>query len=314
MSLSKAAEFSRRVQGPVFPILTLFNADGSIDEAGIVAYVEFLIAQGVTNLMSTVGTSRYDVMTPEEMLRVNALVVKAAAGRAVVMVTTPSFGPTSQAIYFARHAEEIGADAIIAVYPDRYYGDDHVFEFFKEVADSVSIGVMIHEMPIRAGRSSEAPAAQYSQELLARIFSIGNVVGLKEESGSNELIEHINLTYSSNAAVIGGRGGMNAHLSARTYGQRAYLVGIGNFDPRIELDFYQSLKDGKTAQAESVISNIEKPFFALTVKLGWHISLRAAMYLKELCQPYERKPMRGLDDKELESLRALMMELGLLRN
>ncbi len=314
MNLSKAADFSRRVQGPVFPILTLFNVDGSIDETGIAAYVEFLIAQGAKNLMCTVGTSRYDVMTPDEMLRVNELVVKAAAGRAIVMVTTPSYGPTSQAIQFARHAEKIGADAIIAVYPDRYYGDDHVFDFFKEVADSVNIGVMIHEMPIRAGRSTEAPAAQYTQSLLARILSIGNVVGLKEESGSNELIEHINSTYSTHTAVIGGRGGMTGHFQARAHGQRAYLVGIGNFDPRLELDFYQALEDGKTAQAESVINNIEKPFFALTVKLGWHISLRAGMYLKGLCQPYERKPMRGLDDKELASLRTLMTELGLLGN
>lgn len=312
MSSSMAARFSERVQGPVFPILTLFNADGSIDEQGIANYVEFLISQGAKNLMCTVGTSRYDVMTAKEMLRVNELVVKAAAGRAVVMVTTPSYGPTSQAIHFAQHAQQIGADAIIAVYPDRYYGDDHVFGFFEEVAASVNIGVMIHEMPIRAGRSTEGPAAQYSVALLARIFSIPNLVGLKEESGNAELIEHINTTYSNKAAVIGGRGGMNAYRLARTYGQRAYLVGIGNFDPKLELDFQQKLVDGQADKAEEITSNIEHPFFALAVKLGWHISLRAAMHLKGLCQPYERKPMRALDDTELESLKVLMQELELL--
>ena len=87
MSSSMTAQFSERVQGPVFPVLTLFNADGSIDEQGIANYVEFLISQGAKNLMCTVGTSRYDVMTAKEMLRVNELVVKTAAGRATMVMT-----------------------------------------------------------------------------------------------------------------------------------------------------------------------------------------------------------------------------------
>jgi len=313
MSFSKAEQFSKRVQGPVFPILTLFNENGSIDEAGIIKYVDFLIEQGAKNLMCTVGTSRYDVLTVDEMLRVNEIVVKTAAKRAVVIVTTPSTGPTSQAIDFARHAEEIGADAILAVYPDRYYGDESVFEFFEMVSSSCNIGVMIHEMPIRAGRSTEAPAAQYSPVLLERIFSLPNIVGLKEESGDADLVRHINSEYSRKVAVIGGRGGMGGFLQAAPFGQTAYLVGIGNFLPQIELDFYQKVIAGEQGKAEAVVLDIEKPYFALAVKLGWHISLRAGMHLLGLCQPYERRPMKHLSIVEQDALKAVMLQLGFLR-
>lgn len=313
MSSSKAEQFSKRVQGPVFPILTLFNEDGSIDEAGMVKYVDYLIDQGAKNLMCTVGTSRYDVMTAAEMLRVNELVVKAAAGRAVVMVTTPSTGPTSQAMEFAQHAEKIGADAILAVYPDRYYGDDSVFEFFETISTSCTIGVMIHEMPIRAGRSTEAPAAQYSSALLKRIFSLPNIVGLKEESGDADLIRHINTEYTHKVAVIGGRGGMGGFLQAAPFGQTTYLVGIGNFLPQMELDFYQQVITGKQAEAEAIVQRSERPFFGLAVKLGWHISLRTAMYLLGLCQPYERRPMKHLSANEQQALKAIMLEIDLMK-
>ena len=309
---SSAFQFSQRVQGPVFPILTLFNNDGALDEVGMADYVEFLISQGVKNVMCTVGTSRFDVLTTDEMMRVNQIVVEAAAKRVVTIVTTPSYGPTSSAIQFAQHAAKIGADAIIGVYPDRYYGDDSIVDFFKAITASSDIGVMIHEMPIRAGRSTEAPSAHYSSALLEKILSIDNMVGLKEESGDIKLIEHINLTYSEKVAVIGGRGGMNAYKSATQFGQKSYLVGIGNFLPKLEIDFANHIKNGELDAADNIINNIEKPFFDVTVKLGWHIALKAAMSIKGLCQPYERSPIRGLTSIEHAELLLLMQNLKLV--
>lgn len=309
---SAALKFSQRVQGPVFPILALFNENGKLDMQGIADYVEFLISQGVKNVMCTVGTSRYDVLTIEEMMQVNQIVVEAAAKRAVTIVTTPSYGPTSSSIQFAQHAEKIGADAIIGVYPDRYYGDETIVDFFKAITASTDIGVMIHEMPIRAGRSTEAPSAHYSPALLEKIFSLEGMVGLKEESGDVQLIEYINTTYSNKVAVIGGRGGMNAYKSATQFGQQSYLVGIGNFLPKLELDFVKHIKHGELKAAENIINNIEKPFFDVTVKFGWHIALKAAMSIKGLCQPYERSPMRGLTAAENDALLSLMQKLQLV--
>lgn len=310
MSLTKAEQFSKRIQGPVFPILTLFGSDGQIDEQGIADYVEYLISQGAKNLMCTVGTSRYDVLTTDEMLRMNQIVVESVANRAVTMVTTPSYGSTSQAIKFAQHAERIGADAIIAVYPDRYYGDDSIFEFFHDIASACGIGVMIHEMPIRAGRSTEAPSAQYSAALLERIFSLPGMVGLKEESGNAELIQHINSEYSSKLAVIGGRGGMGGYRQAAQYGQQAYLVGIGNFLPSLEFDFFKQVKNGNDVEADEILKTKEQPFFELAVRLGWHITLKEAMYIKGLCQPYERAPLPRLNADERQQLNELMQKLG----
>lgn len=308
---SSALEFSQRIQGPVFPVLALFNENDSLDEQGIADYVEFLISQNVKNIMCTVGTSRYDVLTTDEMMRVNQIVVEATAKRAATIVTTPSYGPTSLAIKFAQHAAKIGADAIIGVYPDRYYGDETIVDFFKAITASSDIGVMVHEMPIRAGRSTEAPAAHYSPKLLESIFNIDGMVGLKEESGDPQLIEYINKTYSRKVAVVGGRGGMNAYKSATQFGQQSYLVGIGNFLPKLELDFADHIAKGELDLAEKTINHIEKPFFDVTVKFGWHIALKAAMNIKGLCQPYERAPMRSLTSAENAELLSLMQKLEL---
>ena len=68
---------------------------------------------------------------------------------------------------------------------------------------------------------------------------------------------------------------------------------------------------GNDAKAEQALQTIERPFFELAVKLGWHITLKEAMHNKGLCLPFERKPMRRLDEPERKQLGELMQKLGL---
>ncbi len=303
--MTRGARFSRRVVGTVVPVLAMFRQDGALDESAIADYVEFLIGSGVNTLMCTVGSSRYDVLTVAEMLQVNRVVARTSAGRAVVIVTTPSTGPTSQAAEFAAAASKDGADAILAVYPDRFYGEESIARFFEDVCASTDIGVMIHEMPIRAGRAFEAPSVQYSPRLVERILACDNAVGLKEESGNAELIGQLNRLFAGRSAVIGGRGGMAAHLAAREHGQVAYLASVGNFAPAVELEFARLVAAGRSDEARAIVEEYEKPFFDVAVNLGWHLALREAMAMAGRCPPFERQPMMRIAAHERRTLEAI---------
>lgn len=302
-------------RGPVFPVLTLFNNDGTIDEAGLIKYMHYLVDNGVRAVMCTVGTSRYDVMTTEEIVSVNSLVaqtVKDIDESVLCILTTPGFGPTSMSIYFADAAAEAGADAMLAFYPDRYYGDASIIDYFSDISASSSIGIMIHEMQMRAGRMAEAPNWQYSMTAIDEILKLDNVVGMKEESADEGLIRDINSRYAQDYLIIGGRGGMGAHLNARQYGQCSYLTGIGNINPTIELDFFNAIENGNEQVAAEIINNIEKPFFDVAVRIGWHPALKAAMNIAGLCQSYERKPMPGISNKDYQELEAIMKTTGII--
>lgn len=301
--------FFNKVRGVVVPVLAMFEQSGPLDEQAISDYVEYLIGCGVTTLMCTVGTSRYDVLTVPEMLRVNEIVAQTAGGRATVIVTTPSTGPTAQAIDFAEAAATAGADAIIAVYPDRYYGEEPIARFFEDICGATDIGVLIHEMPIRAGRAFEAPSVQYSTALVERILGSANAVGLKEESGDPETIRQLNRMFAGRSAVIGGRGGMAAHLAAREYGQVAYLASIGNFAPAVELEFARLVAEGSYDEAQFIVEQYEKPFFEVAVNLGWHLALREAMAMADLCPPFERRPMMRLASAERRTLEAITQKI-----
>lgn len=93
-----ASKLSNRIRGTVVPVLAMFEESRALDDTAIADYVAFLTQSGVGTLICTFGTSRYDVLTADEMLRVNRIVSEAANGLATVVVTTPGAGPTSQAI------------------------------------------------------------------------------------------------------------------------------------------------------------------------------------------------------------------------
>ena len=304
--------FLNDVNGPVYPIPTPFTETGEVNYDGLKEYVLYLLDNGARTLMVTVGTSRFDVLTIEEMKQVNETVVENAKGRAVTIVTTPTNGPTAQAIDFAQHAEEVGADGILAVFPDRFYSEDGVYQFFNDIASSTSIGVLIHLMPIKGGRSGVGPSVHYSPGLLKRLAEIENIVGLKEESLDQGMIYQYNRMLKDKLLVIGGAGGMRSYMTARQWGQPAYLVGIGNIVPDIEEKYFQALQNNDYETARSIVFENEEPFFDVAVKIGWHIALKEALSIKGLMQPWERAPMHRADMAANKQLSDVMKLCGLL--
>lgn len=77
-----------------------------------------------------------------------------------------------EAIELAKHAEKAGVDAISAVPPSIFaYNDDEIFAYYKRLAEAVSIPLIIYYQP--------ACQKNMSAKLIARIFEIDNVTGVK---------------------------------------------------------------------------------------------------------------------------------------
>jgi 4-hydroxy-tetrahydrodipicolinate synthase len=295
-----------QITGPVIPLPTPFKQNGEIDTTSLESYVRFLVDQGIKNLMTTVGTSRYNLLSNEEIKLVNETVVAAAEGKAYTIVANPPFGRLEDAVDFAKHSEAIGASLFLAYYPERYYGDEYLIDFFKALSDAVDIGILIHEMPMRNGLGGGS--VQYSIPLLKKLLQLENIVGVKEEAldiaYSNAVVKAI----SSEAVIIGAGGGMSRYLRDYWLGAKAFLGGIGNFHPALELDFYTKMTSKQFEEAHDIVLNIEQPFFGEVVSFGWHPSLKSALSLCGHMQAYERKPMKQTTDAEREHIKKVLQD------
>jgi 4-hydroxy-tetrahydrodipicolinate synthase len=85
---------------------------------------------------------------------------------------------THEAIELARHAEKVGADAVLVVTP--YYNkptQEGLYRHFKAVNDSVDIPIVIYNIPPRS-------VVDMSVDTMKRVFDLKNVVGVKDATGN----------------------------------------------------------------------------------------------------------------------------------
>ena len=202
-------------------------------------------------------------------------------------------------------SQKIGADFLLLIFPERYYGEDNTYTFFKTVANASDISILIHEMPMRNGLGGGT--VQYSLPLLERLLEIKNIAGFKEESLDMEYSNTIVEKFSSKAEMIGAGGGMSRYfLRDHKRGSKTFLGGIGNFIPELELNFFELMSHGKIEEAGKIVNEIEIPYFNDVVPMGWHPSLKAALHLKNLLPEYERPPMKQVAGAELKKLQEVL--------
>lgn len=160
----------------VIPALVTPFRDGEVDEKAFVALVERQIAGGVHGLVPVGTTGETSTLSHDEHKRVVELCVKTAAGRVPVIAGAGS-NSTDEAIMLARHAKTVGADAALVVTP--YYNrpsQEGMYQHYKAINDAVELPVFVYNVPGRTG-------VDISNETLARLAKLPNIIGIKDATG-----------------------------------------------------------------------------------------------------------------------------------
>jgi 4-hydroxy-tetrahydrodipicolinate synthase len=150
--------------------------DGVVDEKAFVELVERQISAGIHGLVPVGTTGEASTLSHEEHRRVVELCVKTARGRVPIIAGAGS-NSTAEAIELARHAKTVGADAVLMVTP--YYNrpsQEGMYRHFAAINEAVQIPVFVYNVPTRTG-------IDISNETLARLAKLPNIVGIKDATG-----------------------------------------------------------------------------------------------------------------------------------
>ena len=159
--------------GSYTALVTPFTSVGALDEAAFEKLVDWQIEQGTHGLVPVGTTGESPTLSHEEHDRVVEMCVKTANGRVPIIAGAGS-NSTSEAVRLSRHAEAVGADAVLIVSP--YYNKPTqagLKAHFTAVADAVSIPVIIYDIP---GRS----IVRLADEVLAELAQHPNIAGIKD--------------------------------------------------------------------------------------------------------------------------------------
>jgi len=176
-------DIKQRLRGSITPVVTPFKQNYDIDFEKQSELIEFQLDNG-THAISVTGTSgEPSSLTIEERVQVMENAMRTIHGR---VPFAPGTGSTNhdETMYLTRRAEEMGADAAMVIVPYYNKPNQHaLYKHFKTVADSVSIPIIIYNIPGRTAVNMEV-------DTMARLVQdCPNIIGAKE---SNKEFEHVN--------------------------------------------------------------------------------------------------------------------------
>jgi N-acetylneuraminate lyase len=154
-------------------MLTPTSPDGKPSFRACEQLVDLFASQGLGGIYLVGSTGQWPLFSIDERRQIAECVVRAARRRLPVMVHVGAVA-TADAVALARHAAEIGADAVSAVGPIYYqYSADAVFEYYRWIGGATDLPLFAYHL------SGVSKMALGPREFAARLLEIPNITGMK---------------------------------------------------------------------------------------------------------------------------------------
>ena len=164
------------MSGIYTPNITPVNARGQVDEDNLCAYVDWLIERGVHGLYPNGSTGEFTRFTAAERRRVIEVLMKHVGGRVPILAGAAEAN-VRETIDACQTYGAMGVRAVAIVAPFYYkLGPEAVYQYFKQIADSVSVDVTLYNIPLFASPIDVPTVRRLALEC-------PRIVGIKDSSG-----------------------------------------------------------------------------------------------------------------------------------
>lgn len=295
-------KFSTEKYHGVFVALNaIYDENDNINQAAIKALVKKYKEVGINGIYACGSTGEGFLLSTEERKKVAECVVEAAGGDMAVIVHVGS-AATKESVELARHAKEIGADAISAV-PSVYYRlpEDSIALHWNTITEAVDMPFIIYNIPALTGYD-------LSYSLFNRMIKNENVIGIKNSSDSTCQIERFAKLGGKDFVVFNGPD--EQFLAGRLMGAKAGIGGTYGCMPELYLHLNSLIEKGDMENAQLWQNRINDCIFDLLACPSLYGASKAVISLRygiDAGKP--RLPFLPLD-KEDERAKAIAEKIN----
>lgn len=275
--------------------------NNKIDEKSLEKLVEFQIKNGVSGIVPCGTTGESPTLSHKEHNLVIELCVKIANGRVKIMAGTGS-NSTDEAVEMTKHAKKVGADSCLIVAP--YYNKptaEGIYQHYKAL-DKCGISLYVYNVP---GRS----VINISDQNLARLSELKNVVGIKDATGDLARVATMRLAITKKFSFLSGEDVTAVGYNAM--GGNGVISVTSNIAPKLVSNLQKATENGdyKTAlKIQDQLTALHDVMFCETNP----IPVKYAASLMGLCSPETRLPLVTPSDAAKAKIKAEMIKLKLI--
>jgi len=234
-----------KLQGILAPLTTPFAAEGSVALDKLRDNVARYNPTPLIGYVAIGSTGESVLLTSDEAEQIwNAIREIAAPGK--ILIAGTGMESTAETIARSRRAAAIGYHAVLVKTPHYFKSGmtaDALEKHYRSVADSSPVPVFLYNIPQNTGISMTA-------DLVARLATHPNIVGIKESSGNVPLLAEI--VQSTPADFLAVAGSTSALLGALAVGAAGGILGVACFLPELCSDIYTAWRAGDSAGAREI--------------------------------------------------------------
>jgi len=260
-------------------LITPFK-NNKLDEKAFEKIIKFQIENGVDGIVPCGTTGESPTLSHDEHNRLVEMAVQIANKKVKVMAGTCS-NSTYEAVSMTNHAKKIGVDSCLIVTP--YYNKptpDGIYQHFKEL-NKCGIPLIIYNIP---GRS----VINISDQNLARIAELENVIGIKDATGDLARVASLRLLIKKDFLYLSGEDATAVGFNAM--GGNGVISVSSNLLPKMVGDLQKYTARGDYKQA-LIIQDKLTEFHATMFCETNPIPVKYGASLMGLCESEIRLPL-----------------------
>jgi dihydrodipicolinate synthase/N-acetylneuraminate lyase len=287
----------------VFPYLV-----SPVDEAGRVMeevlerLCDDLIAAGVHGLTPLGSTGEFAYLTWQQRRRVVEIVIKAARVR-VPVVAGVAATTVADAVFQAREMESLGCEGILAIL-EAYFpvSDEGVYAYFKAIAESVSVPVVLYTNP-------NFQRSDLSLPVIERLSLIPNIRYIKDASHNTGRLLSIINRVEGRMSVFSA----SAHIPAcvMMIGGKGWMAGPACLIPKQSIELYELCRRGAWEQA----MKLQKRLWGINqvfAKYNLAACIKGGLILQGYAVGAPLPPQAPLSPEGIAEVRKALSDLGAL--
>ena len=209
--------------GLIVPPPTPFKRDLEIDEKALAGHLGFLAEKGVTRLLINGTTAEFFSLLPPERRRLLVCARRCFPGTILFNTAADSLFQSLEAV---KWAEDLGADAVVAMAPYYYAGAPWtgLLEYFKKIESSTDLPFLLYNFSRHTGNP-------ITPDILEKVRH----AGIKDSSGDLSLIPHTSCYLAGTSRQV---------VEAFMKGAKGFVSSLANIEPGLYVSLEKLLNDG----------------------------------------------------------------------
>lgn len=289
--------------GAAVAIVTPMNADGSVNFEKLGELIDFNINNGTDAIVICGTTGEGSTLSDQEHIDCIKYAIDKTAKRVPVIAGTGS-NDTAYAIKLSKHAEELGADALLVVTP--YYNKTSqagLVRHFTDIADAVNIPMILYSVPSRTG-------VNITPETVCKLAEHKNIVAIKEASGNISQIAKIAALCGDKIDIYSGNDDQIVPIMA--LGGKGVISVLSNCVPQETHDICQLCLENKYDEARALANKYLEFANNLFIDVN-PIPVKEALNIMGFEVGECRLPLVCMSDDAKATLTESMKKIGLVK-